>query len=166
MNKLIFQKESGIKAVAWLSQLIPSLKDKEYVIEIKEHKKRRSLDANAYCWVLIDKLAEHMQSDKEVIYKNAIRDIGGVSDIICVPNKSVDKIRIAWSKHGLGWQTEELPSKIDGCTNVVLYYGSSTYDSKQMSKLIDSLVQDCKAVGIETIPPKELEAMIKAYGIS
>ena len=49
MNKQIFNKESGIKAVAWLSSLISALEDgKEYVVEVKQYRKKRSLDANAY----------------------------------------------------------------------------------------------------------------------
>ena len=50
-------------------------------------------------------------------------------------------------------------SKLPGCTNVILYYGSSTYDSKQMARLIDNIIQDCKAVGIETATPAEIDAM-------
>jgi hypothetical protein len=52
-----------------------------------------------------------------------------------------------------------MPSKINGCTNVILYYGSSTYNTAQMSLLIDHLVQDAKALGIETMTPQELEAL-------
>jgi hypothetical protein len=167
MKQLIFDKLSGVKAIAWLSGLIDTLdKDKKYIIQVKQYRQKRSLDANAYCWVLIDKLAEKMSKDlksaeevKKQIYKNAIRDIGGVSDVVCVTNEAVDKICQAWEKHGLGWQTETFPSKIENCTNVILYYGSSTYDSKQMSRLIDYIVQDCQAVGIETLTPAELEVL-------
>jgi len=56
----------------------------------------------------------------------------------------------------LGWQTDTTPSTLDGCTNVILYYGSSVYDSKQMAALIDNLVQDAQALGIETLPPAEI----------
>ncbi len=49
-----------------------------------------------------------------------------------------------------------MPSKIEGCVNVVLYYGSSTYDTKQMSSLIDQLIFDAKELGIETATPQEL----------
>ena len=57
-----------------------------------------------------------------------------------------------------------MPSKIDGCTNVIVYYGSSTYDSKQMSVLIDRIVQDCKELGIETLPPDELLRLQEEWG--
>lgn len=167
MNKLIFKPSECLKVIAWVSNLMPSLKDRKYVIEIKEHHEKRSLDANAYCWVLIDKLSEvlhnTLKQDKDKvkvqIYRNAIKDIGGVSDTICVKSETADKVCEMWSRHGIGWQTEQIPSKIDGCTNITLYYGSSTFDSKQMARLIENIVVDCKAVGIETMTPDELERM-------
>lgn len=118
------------------------------------------MDANAYCWTLIDKLSEKTGLTKTEIYRNTIRDIGGVSDTVCVQTAAADDLCRAWEGHGVGWQTERMASKIPGCTNVVLFYGSSSYDSKQMSLLIDHLVQDCKALGgIETLTPQELERM-------
>ena len=131
--------------------------------EITKAKKRRSLDANAYAWVLIDKIAQAVRLPKSEIYQNAIRNIGGVSDIVCVKNEAVDKLCRGWSKNGLGWQTETAPSKITGCTNVVLYYGSSVYDSRQMSVFIDQLIQDAKALDIETLPPEKLEALLHEW---
>lgn len=100
--------------------------------------------------------------DIEISLKK-FRQIGGVSETVCVMNGAVDKLCAGWSKNGLGWHTEAFPSKIDGCTNVILYYGSSTYDTRQMSALIDSLVQDCKALGIETKSEEEIDSLIRSY---
>jgi hypothetical protein len=130
-----------------------------YDFKIEEHKEKRSLNANAYAWVLIDKLAERLNLSPQEVYKNAIRHIGGVSETICIQNRAVEKFCEGWQKNGIGWQTEIIDSKLDGCSCVVCYYGSSTYDSTQMSRLIDIIVQDCKAVGIETLTPAELERM-------
>lgn len=125
-------------------------------IKVAKKKKRRSLDSNAYFWILVDKLSQKLNLSKEDVYRNAIRNIGGVSEVVCVRNEAVEKLCAGWSKNGIGWQTDTMPSKIDGCTNVVLYYGSSTYNQEQMTRLIDNIVQDCKAVGIETLSPLEL----------
>ena len=132
-------------------------------VELKPWRKKRSLDANAYAWVLIDRLAEEMGSSKKEIYRRAIKDIGGNTDIVCVINSAVEKVCVNWEKDGLGWQTETFPSKIKGCTNVILYYGSSTFDSKQMSILIDRLIQDCEAVGIETEPPEKVKSLLEQW---
>lgn len=141
-------------------QLCETLKDAEIDIEIKKHRKRRSLDANAYAWVLIGKIAEKMHIDRAEVYRNAIRAIGGTSTIVCIQDKALDVLLEGWRSRGIGWQAETMPSKVEGCTNVILYYGSSTYDTLQMSLLIDHIVQDAKALGIETLTPRELEEML------
>lgn len=138
---------------------------KDLKAEIKLFKgKRRSLSANAYAWVLIDRLAEKLNLPPQEIYKNAIRHIGGVSETICIQNRAVEKFCECWQKNGIGWQTEIIDSKLDGCSCVVCYYGSSTYDQAQMARLIEILIQDCKAVGgIETMTPAELSRMCEEW---
>ena len=132
-------------------------------IKIDKYRLKRSLDANAYCFVLIGKLAERLNISKEDIYRNAIKEIGGNYDIVCVKDKAVDNLCDGWRKNGLGWQTDTLPSKIPGCTNVILYYGSSTYDTAQMSRLISIIIEDCKEQGIETRTPDEINSMLALW---
>lgn len=139
-----------------LKPLYDELKDVDVNIEIKKFRRKRSLDANAYAWVLIDKLASALNMSKEEVYREAIRNIGGVSETVCVKNEAVNRLCFGWSRNGLGWFSDTFPSKLEGCTNVILYYGSSTYDTKQMSALIDVLVQACKDQDIETATPAEL----------
>lgn len=139
------------------------LHDTDIDVTIKKYRKRRSLDANAYSWVLMDKIANAMNIPKTEVYREAIRDIGGVSETVCVKEIAAQRLRDAWSAHGIGWQTDTMPSKIEGCVNVILYYGSSTYDSKQMSALIDHIAQDAKALGIETATPMEMEQMRREW---
>lgn len=143
-----------------LLQCYDDLKDLEMLsIEIKKYRKKRSLDANAYAWVLIDKIAENQCVSKEEVYREAIRSIGGNSEIVCVKNEAVERLCDGWRRNGIGWQTDTFQSKIDGCTNVILYYGSSVYDSLQMHLLLENLIQDCKALGIQTETPEAIEKM-------
>lgn len=139
--------------------LFDELHEGDVDVTVKKHREKRSLDANAYCWQLMDKLAEATGTPTSVVYRQAVKDVGGNTEIVCVREKAVQKLCDGWSKNGIGWQTEIMDSKIDGCKNVVLYYGSSTFDTKQMSRLIDNIVQDCKAVGIETLTPQQLDAL-------
>ncbi len=132
------------------------LKDYEVSFEIKRHRKSRSLDANAYAWVLIDKIAETTDETRETVYREAIRSIGGVSEIVCVQDHAKADLCRLWESKGTGWICEELPSKLDGCTNMVLYAGSSVYDTAQMSRLIDHLIQDAQALGIPTDTPDQI----------
>lgn len=139
------------------------LKDTDVDVTIKKHRVKRSLDANAYCWVLVDKIAEKRHMSKLEVYRNAIRDIGGVSEIICIQNKAAQTMKDLWTRNGIGWQVEELESKLPNCTNMVLYKGSSVFDTRQMSALIDSLIQDAKAIGIETRPEWEIQQLLEEY---
>jgi hypothetical protein len=143
--------------------LFDELHDQPVELTLKKYHPGRSLNANGYAWVLIDKIAEKMRLSKTDVYRDHIREIGGVSETVCVQNKAVDRLCGDWERRGIGWQTQVLDSKIPGCKTVTLYYGSSTYDTKQMAALIDSLVQTCKALRIETLPPERLEGLITKY---
>lgn len=146
-------------------QIVDDLKDKEKLsVDIKPYRQKRSLDANAYSWVLIDKLSERLNEPKEAIYKEYIKHIGGNSEIVCVKNNAVERLCSGWQRNGLGWQTDTFDSKIEGCTNVILYYGSSVYDSAQMSRLLDLIIQDCKEQGIATETPNQIAEMKARWG--
>ena len=132
-------------------------------IKLAKYRERRSNDANAYCWVLIGKLAEKLGIPRDEIYRNAIKQIGGNYEVVCVMDDAVDKLCRSWRRNGLGWHTDTMPSKIKGCTNVMLYYGSSTYDTAQMSRLIENIVEACKEQGIETRTPDELANMLSLW---
>ena len=145
--------------------LVNELKDKDKLsIEIKPYRERRSLDANAYFWVLCDKLAEKLNKGKTEIYRELIRDIGGVSDTVCMINSAVERFRANWQAKGLGWQTEAVESKIEGCTNVTVYFGSSTFDKAQMGRLLDLTIQECREQGIPTETPDQIAEMKARWG--
>ena len=145
--------------------MVDALKSQDKLtIKISKFKQKRSLDANAYCWTLIGKIAEKTRVPKEEVYREAIRGIGGNYDVVCIKEEAAESLRNAWERNGIGWQTEVMLSKLDGCTNVLLYYGSSTYDTEQMSRLIENILQDCKALGIETRSQEEIDSLLKNWG--
>lgn len=139
--------------------------DKRYDIILKDHRSRRSLTANGYCWALLDKLAAALSLPKEEIYASLIRSMGGNSDTVCVPDAAVQRLCRQWQGNGLGWLTDVFDSRIPGCKNVTLYYGSSAYDTKQMSRLIELVQQECIQQGIETATPAELERMMDDWRV-
>lgn len=135
-------------------------------IKIDEKRNKRSLDANSYLWILCHKIAGVLKSTKEEIYINAIKQVG-VFDFIALTDKAVDKFIQNWNSKGLGWFSEKVDDcKINGCTKVIVYYGSSTYDSKEMSRLIDFIVEDAKSAGIETKTPEEINNLKSLWGQS
>ena len=151
------EKQDLGKAMA----LVRKHKDKLYNLEVKEYRKKRSLDANAYAWVLIHKLAEAMRLTPEEVYLQEILNVGNNFTPMCVREQDVERFKKSWQANGLGWPVKDLGmSQVPGCRNLMAYHGSSTYDTYQMSRLIDNLVQDCKALDIETLTPDKL-AMLK-----
>lgn len=168
LNDLSYDREGNVRITLTsfvdCREAFDELAKDEVDVVIKAHRKKRSLSANAYLWVIIDRISEVTGVPKSEIYRNNIRDIGGVSQIICCQEKDAKKIIDLWQTHGLGWQTEVVDSKIDGCVNLILYAGSSEYNTQQMSRLIDNVVQDAKNLGIETLPPEELERMLGKWG--
>lgn len=142
---------------------LEELKEDKLSIEIKKYRKNRSLDANAYMWVLISKLEEKINISKDIIYKDAIRNIG-VYEVIPVKNEAVERFIEAWTKNGLGWVCETTKSKLESYTNILAYYGSSTYNTTEMSRLIDFIVQECKQLNIETMSRTELDSLIESWG--
>ena len=134
-----------------------------YDAELKEHREKRSLDANAYAWVLLGKLAAKLNIPKEEVYRQIIRDVGDNYEILPIRDEAVDKWISAWEEKGIGWCCDVLgKSKLGGYTNVIAYYGSSTYDSKQMSNFISLIVQECVEQDIETATPRELSLLLGA----
>ena len=140
--------------------LVRKHKDRLYTMEVKEYRRKRSLDANAYAWVLIHKLAQAMRLTPEEVYIQQIPNVGDNFTTMCVREKDVEKLKKSWQRNGLGWPVKDLgPSQVRGCRNLMCYHGSSTYDTAQMSRLIDLLVQDCKALDIETLSEDKLSLL-------
>lgn len=135
-------------------------------LELKKYREKRSLDANAYCWVLCDKIAKELSSDKtiitkEQIYKDAILQIGSFEPFI-VQESGFEKFKRIWEKQGLGYLVQEASRK-DKCVRVNCYYGSSSYDSKEMSLLIGLIVQECQQLNIETKSKSEIDSLLNQW---
>ncbi len=167
--KIEFKKADLVPTMAKVGAFIESLADqKDYVLEIKPKVKHRSLSANAYMWVLIGKLQAELakndpQINKEEIYQGYVRQYGRSVDYQ-IPDSAVNAMISSWEKNGLGWTAEKVDDGIYPRTSLVrFYYGTSCYGTKRMARLIDAVVQDCKALHIETMPPAELAQLMAAW---
>ena len=174
MNLTFTQSKISMEDGLWLClkvnetaparEFVLKKQNKLYDCKIKQHRDKRSMNANDYCWVLLDKLADAIRSTKEEIYLQKVREIGIFRDFI-LEAAAVKTFRTVWERQGTGWPTEIVDYSRSGDRQVVrAYYGSSQYNTKQMSRLIDSIVQDCKDLGIETLPPEKLAAMKEEWG--
>ena len=136
-------------------RLIVTFKPGEY--ELVKAKKKRSLSANAYCWKLCDEIAKSVGLTKEDVYRRAIGDVG-VFDQLEINLGALEDFKRRWESRGEGWVVKVADSNSKSAL-VFAYYGSSVYDRGEMSRLIDNLVQDCKALDIETLSERELSLL-------
>lgn len=140
--------------------------NKETKYELKEYKEKRGLKANAYCWLLCDKIAKELCKEGQVvtkdnIYQDAIMQIGTFEPMI-VEEKAFENFKRVWCRQGLGFLVQEVSRK-DKCVKIHCYYGSSTYNTKEMSLLIQLLVDLAKSLNIETKSDKEIESLLKEW---
>lgn len=159
------------KHVAAIDKLQAAFKEGDtWDASLKKHRERRSLDANSYCWTLLRKMAEKLADivdgkapTKEELYRGHIKDVG-VFEPLPIREDAVERFCQCWAEKGIGWFVEVVDdSKLPGFKRVHAYYGSSTYNTKEMSRLISNIVQDCKALGIETLPPDDLRRLIEEW---
>lgn len=132
------------------------LKDIEKLsIEIKQYREKRSLNANAYAWKLIGEIADIARASKEEIYLEMLRRYGQ-SELISV----LAHIPI---QHYVKYYDEAGESKLNGklFKHYRVYKGSSEFDTREMSVLIDGIVGEAKELGIQTETPEQL-AKIKS----
>lgn len=163
------ERENGVWLCLKVNEAAPAREfiltkqDGLYDCEIKQHREKRSLDANSYYWKLCGELGKAIHEKPENIYLSHIKDIGNY-EVLCIQTKALDDFKRRWCSNHLGRFVETRESKIPECTTVLAYYGSSDFDSGEMSRLIDNCIQDCKAVGVETLPPDKIQAMKEAWG--
>ena len=129
----------------------------EIDIELKEHKEKRSLNSNGYAWVLITKIADSLRANKEDIYLEMLKRYGQ-SEIVSVLS-SIDVT--GYFKYYDIAGTSTLNNK--EFTHYKCFKGSSEYDTREMSILIDGIVSEAKTLGIETLSPEEIENLKNSW---
>lgn len=152
--------------------LLQAIKDgKEVTVEVKLKRRHRSLTANAYAWLLCQKLAEELSKNgittKEDVYREAIRKCSIKPFIMPVRDDAVERWKNVWADKGVGWVTEDYgKAKTPGYTLIASYPGSSTFDTAEMARLIDFLIDECKQLNIPTRPQNEIDELVKEWGMN
>ena len=149
--------------LAELSEAANGLKkSKEWAVEFKQVRRKRSLSANAYAWVLMDKLAHKLGIPKTEVYREHVR-LYGTFQVIKMKTEAVDRFREIWESNGIGYIAEVLNEAI-GETEILAYPGTSQYNTAEMARFIDGLVTECREQGIETMEPGRLKSLVEEWG--
>lgn len=145
--------------------IFDKLKDADVNIEIKKYNPKRSKTANDFCWALCTDIGKAIRPPipKEEVYRKAIRDVGEYEPLP-IREDAVETFQNRWASHGTGWFADVIDNaKLPGYKKVFAYYGSSTYDTAAMSRLIDYLVDEAEQLGLPIPAKKEQEEMLNAW---
>ncbi len=145
------QKGNRNQLITWLLN-----QDENKIFEIKEHKEKRSLNANSYFYVLQNKLADALKIDNQRLHFELLKSYSDVT-LVTVPR---DTDISGFVKYYEFYKDGEIKGK--PATVYTVYRPSSEMDTKQFSRLLDGLISECREADIETKTPEEL-AMLEGY---
>ncbi len=147
-------------------EIVEQLKNENKLnIDLKKYRKKRSLDANNYFWKLLQELCELAEIDTKEEYKRRVKELG-IFRRFRIEKDNVNTFEKMWTSQGIAWFCEIFDTEIIGNTEFKIinaYYGSSSFNTKQMSRLIDGVVQDCQMYGIETKTPEEINSLLESW---
>ena len=140
---------------------------KTYTIEIKEYRRKRSLDANALYWSVLTQLAKVLNTSNAELHNILLRRYGQVEKYddqlvyVVLPDtlEGARKADCAETYHLKPTSQTRVGRDGKSYRTYILLRGSSTYDSAEMSRLIDGLISECKEVGLDVLTERERELM-------
>lgn len=146
-------------------------------LEIKPYRAKRSLDANAYYWVLLTKLAKVLNTSNSELHNSMLRKYGfyeyidGKLFMTVLPDTDEAQKKILGAEEYHLKPTSDVREGKDGVMyrTYIMLRGSSTYNTEEMARLIDGLITDCKCAGItdsEIASPDERRILKERYGVN
>ena len=132
-------------------------KDTVYGVKIDKHREKRSLNANAYLWKLVTEIGNVLNKSKEEVYLQMLIDYGQ-SEMVSILSEIDVKGYFKYYKLA---GTSILNGK--EFNHYKIYKGSSEYDTKEMSILLNGVVQEAKNLGIKTKDDIELERLLEEW---
>lgn len=147
-------KTSATDALRWLAQ---EFKQGEW--DIIPHVEKRSKNANAMAWGCINQIANKLQIPSIEVYQRCIEDIGGKTDVIIISKVAFDDFERAFVSGHIGRKVEII-GEANETYDVLVTYGSSDYNTKQMSALIENILQECRELGIPTLDDMKVQSLI------
>lgn len=155
-NKVTMTFSTDSKTAA---EEVEKLKDKELRLKVVQYRKKRSLSANAMFWGCCGKIAEATGSDKWTVYLNLLRSYGKFT-YVCVQPHMVDAVKSQWREAEV-WNSIDINGK--PAVQMICYFGSSSYDTAEMSRLIDGTLQEMKELGLDLPMPQDVKTALEQW---
>jgi hypothetical protein len=136
---------------------VNSLLEEKVSIELKKFRNKRSLNANAYAWKLIGEIADSIRVGKDEVYLTMLKRYGQSELVSVLSHVPVE--------HYFRYYEEAGESDLNGKSfkHYRVYKGSSEFDTREMSVLIDGIVNEAKDLGIQTETPERIANMISLW---
>lgn len=132
---------------------VDKLGDAKLSIEAKRYREKRSIDANSFAWKLLSLIAEAIHDDKWNVYIRMLKRYSNDYVTLQIREDALERFKTEWRA------VEDLGEVRSGVHQVLAFYGSHTFDSKQMATFIDGIISECELLDIETATPDELARM-------
>jgi len=159
-RKIKFKPSEFLSVIPKLIEYINTLPDKLFDIEIKQHREKRSLDANALFWKGVGIIAGRLHIEETAVYLELLKDYGVYTHIIVKPT-AVEQFK---SQYRLCEDLGEVVVNGASGTQLKCYFGSSTYNTKQMSRLIDGMLNQIKDLEIDFVPESDISKAKSEWG--
>ena len=139
---------------------VNNIKDCEKLnIRAVKFRSKRSLDANGLLWVCLGQIAEVLRTDKWNVYLQMLKRYGKYT-YICVKPNVVDAVKVQWRESEIVGETT-----INGkeAVQMLCYFGSSTYNTKEFSVLLDGVISEMREMGLQTPASQEMERALQQW---
>ena len=136
------------------------LEGKDLRLTAKIWRNKRSLDANGLLWVCLDKIASALNTDKWEVYLLMLKRYGKFTYILVKPS-AVEYTKSIWRESEVVGEVDVNGQK---SVQMLCYFGSSTYDSKEFSRLLDGVISEMKEMGLDTPAEEEMYRMLAEWG--
>lgn len=127
--------------------------------ELKEKRQKRSLDANGMLWACLQEIAVAIKSDKWSVYLQMLKRYGKFDYILCRP-RAVEAMKAQWREIE---EVGEVDVNGQKAIQLLCYYGSSSYDTKEFSVLLDGVISEMKEIGLQPPPDKETKRLLEEW---
>lgn len=138
---------------------VSDLQDKDLRLTAKRWREKRSLNANGLLWSCLEKIASHLNTDKWSVYILMLKRYGKFTFLI-VPKGAVEKMKEMWR------ECEEVGDiTVNGreATQMLCYFGSSTYDTAEFSRLLDGVISEMEEMGIPTPMQEDMDRALQEW---
>lgn len=135
------------------------LQDQDLRVKAVRYRQKRSKSANALFWHCVGEIANVLQMDKWDVYLRLLKDYGRYTYIVCKP-EMVDQVRSQW-RESIVWNSVDVNG--EPAVQMLCFFGSSSYNTKEMSFLIDGTIETMKELGLDTPMSQDIKSALERW---